>query len=61
MKNDKLIKVECPGCGKELHSYTVPSTPGTYRLMCKSDRTKQILLKVDNDGFVNLVKENREK
>lgn len=56
MSKNKLIKIDCPGCGKDLHSYTIPSQPGTYRVMCQGDRTKKIELEVNEDGTVKPAK-----
>lgn len=59
MGKNKIIRIECPGCGKDLHTFMVPSKPGTYRLMCKSDRSKPVLLKVNENGSIESDKINR--
>ena len=56
-----MIKIPCPGCGKELHFFFIPSAPGTYRVTCQSDSTKQIVVKIDEDGQITEEESEKEQ
>ncbi len=47
-----MKEISCPGCGKEIHTYSVPTKPGQYRVRCHSNRDRVIVLEVHNDGSV---------
>jgi hypothetical protein len=52
-KPSHIIDIHCPGCGKDIHHFAVPSRPGTYRLQCKGNRDTMVLVTVKEDGSVS--------
>ncbi len=57
MKNVKMVEILCPGCGKEIHSFHIPSQPGAYRLRCHSNHDKRIIITMHEDGSIFSVEE----
>ncbi|EKD28370.1 MAG: hypothetical protein ACD_79C00328G0007 [uncultured bacterium] len=47
-----MKEIHCPGCGKALHKFFVPTKEGVYRLRCKANNSKLFNVKVDKEGNI---------
>ncbi len=53
-QNQPFTEIVCPGCGRDIHIFHLPTRPGIYRLRCQSDSDKMIRLVRNADESVTI-------